>query len=494
MIHRLPRVLVVDDEAAVRKVIVSRLERRKIEVREVDSAISALAIVPHFAPTVIITDLRMPEMDGFEFLSQISQISQIKNIPVIVMTGHGDKESAIRSVELGAFGFFEKPFDLDSLEVSIKRANESFYLHAEKNALLKKLDELCHFQNREIENLNRSKESAFIGKSKLIEELRKTLNQLSKKPNATVFIGGETGTGKEVAARELHLMTHESLSSIEAPFVALNCSAIPPDLLESELYGHEKGSFTGATAQRIGLAEATRDGTLFLDEIGDMDLRHQAKLLRLVQERKFRKVGSSKEIDFRGRIVAATHRNLLKMSQQNLFREDLYYRLSVVSVELPPLRKRGSDILLLAEYLCSKHGVKGVSPERVAEILSYSWPGNIRELNNWIERASILSKIDSDNRVNDALPRQESFQSELESAKSHLGNFENHDFSDIKTKRTQLLDEFDRNVIEKALDECEGNLSKTALMIGLDRKNLARRMRELSIEAFSHSKIRKRAA
>jgi DNA-binding NtrC family response regulator len=426
----------------------------------------------------------MPEMDGFEF------IKHVREVPVLIITGHGDKESAIRAVDSGAFGFFEKPFDLDSLEVNIKRAHEKFHLLRERADLLRKLDRLCQFQNREIENFNRNRDSQFVGTSPQIEEVRFVFNQLAKKPLATVLIGGETGTGKEVAARELHMFTHGSLSSQSAPFVALNCSAIPPDLLESELYGHEKGSFSGATSSRIGLAEAAREGTLFLDEIGDMDLRHQAKLLRLVQERRFRRVGSNSEIDFKGRIVAATHRDLKALSKQNLFREDLYFRLSVVSVEMAPLRKRGSDIMLLAVGLCERHGLKGVAPERVAELLCYSWPGNIRELNNWIERATILGKYDESLLVTDPVPTGTGAEKDVAGSEV-LATLQ---VQDIKAERGRILDDFDRMVIERALFDASGNLSRAAQAIGLDRKNFARRMKELSVEPWAPARPKKKAA
>lgn len=499
MSTRVMRVLVVDDEASVRAVIVSRLERRKVAVKEVDSAVKALLEMKDFEPTVIVTDLRMPQMDGFELLQRA------KGVPVVIITGHGDKESAIRAVELGAFGFFEKPFDLDALEVTLKRANETYYLEKEKAELLKRLDQLCHFQGREIENLNRVYDSQFIGQCAAIEEVRQIFKQLARKPLATTLLGGETGTGKEVAARELHLLTHGSLSAQGAPFVALNCSAIPPDLLESELYGHEKGSFSGAVSQRVGLAEAAREGTLFLDEIGDMDPRHQAKLLRLVQERKFRRVGSNAELDFKGRIIAATHKDLKKLSKQNLFREDLFYRLSVVMVDLVPLRKRGSDVLLLAESLCQKHGLRGISPERVAELLSYKWPGNIRELNNWIERAAILGKHDEKLYLTERMPSDDGDAdavanvglhtgSESAAADSRSGDVASSTTQDIKAQRSEMLDNFDRAVIEKALTESDGNLSRAAQNIGLDRKNLARRMKELSIESFTPTRSRKKAA
>jgi DNA-binding NtrC family response regulator len=396
-------------------------------------------------------------------------------VPTILITGHGDKESAIRAVEAGAFAFFEKPFDLVALEFTVVRGAERHVLEAERRDLLAKLERLCKLQSRELEVLNSKESSPFIGESAAIDETKSLLARLSKKPLAPLLILGETGTGKEVVARELHRLTHGE--SNRAPFLALNCAAIPTELLESELYGHEKGSFSGAQTTRIGLAEAARDGTLFLDEIGDMDPRHQAKLLRLLQERKFRRVGSNNEIDFTGRIVAATHRDLKKFAETERFREDLYYRLSVISVVLPPLRERGTDIQLLAEKLCTKHGLRGLAPERWAEIVTYRWPGNIRELNNWIERAAILGLHDDEGLLTAPMPGV----SEATAAVTDRPTLSFSEGLSIKQLREQLMDEYDRRWIEQALDKNRGNISAAAKALGLDRKNLAKRMKDLGL-------------
>lgn len=462
------KVLVIDDEATIRDLLKGRLERKGYVVSVAVNGSEAIALQETFQPHVVISDIRMPGLDGFEVLKAMK-------VPTLLITGHGDKESAIQAVEAGAFGFFEKPFDLDALEVSVRRAAEKERLESEKAKLLEQLDRLCKYQNRELELLDAKVSGNFIGEHPQILEIKEILKRLALKPFASLLIGGESGTGKEVIARELHRLSHSESHRI--PFMALNCAAIPTELFESELYGHEKGSFSGAHQNRIGLAEACREGTLFLDEIGDMDPRHQAKLLRLLQERSFRRVGSNQEIPFKGRIVSATHRDLKKRSAEGSFREDLYYRLSMLQCVLPPLRERGEDVHRIAEALCQKHGLAGLSPERLAEIRGYNWPGNIRELNNWIERASILGDFDAQKRVTAPVPRVDN------DGTTPLLNFvPTATGKNLKELRAELLANGDRRWIEDALAQCQGNISAASRQLGLDRKNLAKRMRELGLD------------
>ncbi|MEO5667095.1 MAG: sigma-54 dependent transcriptional regulator, partial [Bdellovibrionota bacterium] len=300
------------------------------------------------------------------------------------------------------------------------------------------------------------------------------LEQLAKKPHSTLLIQGETGTGKEVLAQELHHLTYTDADKV--PFMALNCATVPQELFESELFGHEKGSFSGALASRIGLAEAVQTGTLFLDEIGDMAPQHQTKLLRFLQERRFRRVGSNKEIPFRGRIVAASHKNLQELVKKNLFREDLYYRLNIITLELPPLRERTTDLEALSRHIAGRFDLHGV---RDADRLGYyPWPGNIRELHNWIERASILEEYDDMRMIVAALP---------EIGGSRPVSVVKPDTSfDVKTAsladmKQQILDHFESQWIAKALDKHHGNISAAARELDIDRKNLARRMKELNL-------------
>ncbi|NCN41573.1 sigma-54-dependent Fis family transcriptional regulator [bacterium] len=459
------RVLIVDDDPTVRKVLVSRLERRGYNVQTADSAEEALKINEDFQCEVLVSDLRMPGLSGFELIEKIPA-------PAIIITGHGDKESAIKAVEAGAFSFFEKPFDLDSISIAVQRAGEKHHLLDERERLLKRLNKLCKLQDREIESLKGSEagETLLIGSSKGIKSIRQILAQLSKKPKAPLLIQGESGSGKEVVAKELHRLTF--LESHDAPFLALNCATVPQDLLESELFGHEKGSFSGAHQQRIGLAEAVRSGTLLLDEIGDMAPEHQTKILRFLQERKFKRVGSNHEIAFKGRIIAASHKNLPTLVQEGHFREDLYYRLNIITVEIPPLRERKEDLAELANFLCEKHQLRGIDPK--IDLRQYDWPGNVRELNNWIERASILDQVNDSSKVMSTLPSQ------LEGGAEY-----NDELSQIKSlheKRQTLLDRHEKLWIIKALEENDGKVAPTARMLGIDRKNLSRRMQELGID------------
>lgn len=468
------RVLVVDDEPDIRLLLETRLKRKGYDVRSAASGEEALEVAPAFGAQVLVTDLRMPGIDGFALMTQL-------NIPTLIITGHGDKESAILAVEKGAFAFFEKPFDLDAVEIAVLRAAEKKLLEDDREALLKKLDRLVKLQGREIESLDRSVAPRTLGNSPALADIRRTIERLADKPVAGVLVLGETGTGKEVLAHELHHLTHPNDGKVRTPFLALNCSAIPPDLFESELFGHEKGAFSGASSTRVGLAEAVREGTLFLDEVGELDPRHQAKLLRFLQERTFKRVGANHEIPFQGRVVAATHRNLLEMSADGRFREDLYYRLSIVTLTLPPLRERRSDLPQLVETLSKRHGLKGVHQDRLNTLLSYPWPGNVRELANWLERAAILGLHDKDGFVTADLTPSKPYVVAKSDAAAGPASPSLDGISDLKTLRNRMLDEYDRLWIERALDQASGNVSAAAKALGIDRKNLTRRIKELSL-------------
>jgi len=420
----------------------------------------------------------MPEMNGFEVIRHF-------DVPAIIITGHGDKESAIQAVEAGAFAFFEKPFDLDAIEVSVQRAGERFHLLREREMLLRKLNRLCKLQDRELESLRPlqfHEGSKLIGESRLIKKIYSTLKQLARKPRSPLLIQGETGTGKEVVAQELHSLTYPEAD--KTPFLALNCATVPQELFESELFGHEKGSFSGALVQRIGLAEAVQNGTLFLDEIGDMAPQHQTKLLRFLQERKFRRVGSNKEIAFKGRIIAASHKNLEDLVANNKFREDLLYRLNMITVVLPPLRDRREDIELLANHISSRFNLEGVrDPERLR---FYDWPGNVRELHNWIERASILDLYDDEGLIHASLPH---FGKEVDSKSNDASSGSKKNESRLQLvsntlveRRQEVLDHFETEWIQEALDKHSGNISAAARELGIDRKNLTRRIKDLGLK------------
>ncbi len=467
------RVLIVDDDPTVRKVLVSRLERRGHNVMTADSGEEALKLNDDFQCEVLVSDLRMPGMNGFDLIDKI-------HAPAIIITGHGDKESAIKAVEAGAFSFFEKPFDLDSIGFAVQRAGEKHHLVQDRERLLRRLNKLCKLQNREIESLNEHSfsDSLLIGSSMGMQKIRQMLQQLAKKPKAPLLIQGESGSGKEVVAKELHRLTYNDGKS--APFLALNCATVPRELLESELFGHEKGSFSGAHQQRVGLAEAVRTGTLFLDEIGDMSPEHQTKILRFLQERNFRRVGSNSEISFKGRIIAASHKNLPQLVKDGAFREDLYYRLNIVTIEIPPLRERKEDLGELAKFLCKIHQLQGIAPQ--LNLGSYDWPGNVRELNNWIERAAILDLVDSENFVRSELPSSNGNMADSITLADQLIDGTLHD------RRKMLLDRHEKLWILKALEDNDFKVAPTARMLGIDRKNLSRRIQELGIDPDAHKK------
>lgn len=462
------KILIVDDDPSVQKVIQSRLERKGHEVHCASQGDEAIGLAATHEFEVVVSDIRMPGLDGFAVLAQLKA-------PTILVTGHGDKESAIKAVSAGAFAFFEKPFDLDALEVAVYRAGERYRLTQERDDLLKKLSRLCKLQGRELESFRSENKTRLIGSAPGIEKIKGILVHLSQKPQASLLILGETGTGKEMVAQELHHLTYKNSS--ETPFLALNCATVPSELFESELFGHEKGAFSGAHANRLGLAEAVREGTLFLDEIGEMDPRHQAKLLRFLQDRKFRRVGSNKEMNFRGRVVTATHRDLKKWAENGSFREDLFYRLNIVSVELPTLRDRGPDIQELAVAISAKHGLKGFKDWKA--LYTYRWPGNVRELANWIERAAILNLHDADGWITEyPTPSGEPAKNSPLAQHPTEPNFQ----GDLKEMRQDLLDHYDRIWIETSLKKHGGNVSQSAEELGLDRKNLTRRMKELAID------------
>jgi DNA-binding NtrC family response regulator len=478
------KILVVDDDSAIQRLLESRLSRKGHAVVTAESVPSAREKIKQqdHPFDVVITDLRMPGESGFEILT-------LTRVPVIIMTGHGDKESAILAVEKGAFGFLEKPFDLDALEFHIQRAVEKTRLEIERNGLLEELGRICRLQSREIEAIA---ERTMKNKTRGDKSLGELIQKLSKKSTSTVLILGESGTGKEVLAREIHHETHPTQKASDsydrAPFVAINCSAIPVDLLESEIFGHEKGAFSGAHNTKVGLAEVAREGTLFLDEIGDMDIRHQAKVLRLLQERIFRRVGGTRDLSFQGRIIAATHRHLETRIGEGLFREDLFYRLSIVTLTCPPLRLRGEQIFEIADNICKKFGLRGIAPERLAELKTYHWPGNIRELHNWIERAAILTQVDEEGWVNAEVPGLGAASSYRDTKVSLQQDYVLKSGETIKEARNRVLDQLDKVLIQQSLLKTKGNLSEAARLIGLDRKNLSRRIAELGLKSSTSPK------
>ncbi len=367
-------ILVIDDEKSIRNTLKDILEHESYNVELAENGIQALQIIKDKSIDAVLCDIKMPQIDGMEVLTQIMEINS--SLPTIMITGHGDIETAVEAIKKGAFDFLQKPLDLNRTLVSIRNALDKKNLVSETKKLRKQL-----YSKYEM-----------IGNSKGIQQVREMINKIAS-TDARVLITGENGTGKELVA---HLIHEKSLRAI-GPFVEVNCAAIPTELIESELFGHEKGSFTSAIKQRIGKFEQANGGTLFLDEIGDMSHAAQAKVLRALQEYKITRVGGEKDIPINVRIIAATNKNLNQEIDKNNFREDLYHRLSVIVIHVPSLNERKEDIPELINYfinkICCEYAIpiKKITTEAIKKLQEYNYRGNIRELHNIVERLIILS-------------------------------------------------------------------------------------------------------
>lgn len=374
------RILVIDDEAAIRRILKEILEHEQYQVDTAESAVEALPLVKENEYDAILCDIKMPQMDGIEFLEVARQIT---DAPIIMISGHGTIDTAVEAIKKGAFDYIAKPPELNRLLITLRNALDKSKLMTETKALKKVV-------NRKYQ---------MIGSSAPMNEIHNIIEKVAP-TNARVLIEGENGTGKELVARQLHELSNRSY----APFVEVNCAAIPSELIESQLFGHEKGSFTSAIKMKKGDFELANNGTLFLDEIGDMSLSAQAKVLRALQENKITRVGGESEINVNVRIIAATNKNLKEEIQKGNFREDLYHRLSVIIINVPPLRDRLDDIPELIGYfvenISNEMGKQApnFTQDAIEELQRYRWTGNIRELHNVIERLVILcgNEIDGD--------------------------------------------------------------------------------------------------
>ena len=367
------KILVVDDEKSIRNTLRDILGYENYEVSDADSGITALEMLKQSEFDVILLDIKMPQMDGTEVLDKIMKNSS--DIPVIMISGHGNIETAVEAIKKGAFDYIAKPLDLNRLLVTIRNALDKSRLLSETKFLKKKV----------------SKKYEMIGESQAMKDIYEMIDRVAP-THARVLITGDNGTGKELVARQLHEKSQRS----KGPFVEVNCAAIPSELIESNLFGHEKGSFTSAIKQRKGDFELASSGTLFLDEIGDMSLSAQAKVLRALQENKIMRVGGEKDIPVDVRVIAATNKNLTEEIAAGRFREDLYHRLSVIIIHVPPLHERKDDIPLLANYfmeeICAEQGKPMIffTDDALEELMKMKWTGNIRELRNVVERLTIL--------------------------------------------------------------------------------------------------------
>lgn len=369
----MPNILVIDDEKSIRNSLKEVLEYEKHTVDLAMEGMEGLELFNNNSYDVVLCDIKMPKMDGIEVLEKIFEVST--EIPVIMISGHGNIDTAVEAIKKGAFDFIEKPLDLNRLLITIRNAMDKSTLITETKVLKRKV----------------SKTYEMVGESKAILQVKEMIERVAP-TDARVLITGKNGTGKELVARWLHEKSNRSTQ----PFVEVNCAAIPSELIESELFGHEKGSFTSAIKQRKGKFEQANGGTLFLDEIGDMSLSAQAKVLRALQENRITRVGSDKDINVDVRIIAATNKNIKIEIDNNRFREDLYHRISVILIDIPGLDERKEDIPLLAEYfnqiICDEHGMspKIIKEDAIRELQKISWTGNIREFRNVLERLIIL--------------------------------------------------------------------------------------------------------
>ncbi|MBA7662378.1 Regulatory protein AtoC [subsurface metagenome] len=440
------KLLVVDDEAAIRESLCDWLSDVGYEVLTAENGPQALEIIEREKLGIVITDLVMPGMDGIELMKTAKNI--LPNIEVIIITAYGSIPTAISAMREGAYDYIEKPFCPERAELLIEKLVERQKLVEENLSLHQKLEEHYRFEN-------------IITKSPKMQQVIEVIKIVAKS-NATVLIIGDSGTGKELVARAIHSQSHRR----SRPFVAISCTALAESLLESELFGHEKGSFTGAYTQKKGKFEAANRGSLFLDEIGEMSANIQVHLLRVLEEKEFTRVGGNELIKVDVRIISATNKDMKKAIASGEFREDLYYRLNVVSIELPPLRERREDIPLLAQHFLKKFTIEnqkeitGFSPEATDFLLKYEWPGNVRELENTIERAVILSQ-------NPSIKMADMSQENMPLARS--------------TPVRGNLKEIEKNYILETLTQSQGNYRKTARLLGISRMTLYNKVRTYGI-------------
>ena len=451
-------ILVVDDEESIRASLAGILEDEGFRTISAVDGIAALSLLEKEMPDLVLLDIWMPRLDGLETLQKMKAI--YPGLLVIMMSGHGTIETAVRSTKLGAYDFIEKPLSLEKVLVSVKNALGMNRLQ-EENASLRGM----MLQDHEM-----------IGSSLPMNQLRDQI-RLVAPTSASVLITGENGTGKELVARSIHYYSQRR----DKPLMAINCAAIPEELIESELFGHERGAFTGAIAQKKGKFDLSDGGTIFLDEIGDMSLKTQAKVLRILQERRFERVGGTRTIEVDVRIIAATNKVLEDEIKFGRFREDLYYRLNVVPFKVPSLRERKDDIPLLIEHFlvtfCQREGGprKVIVPEAVALMKEYDWPGNVRELKNIVERMVIMTP--GGTITANQLPV---YFLSGESARTSGGS-KMEGVLERSTLR-EAREEFEKEFILQKLEENDWNISKTAEAIELERSNLHRKIKSYGID------------
>ena len=459
-------ILIIDDEESIRFSLCGILEDEGYNVLEAGSGEDGLELLGKSNVDLVFLDIWLPGMDGHQVLEQLR--ANYPHIPVLMISGHATIDHAVSAIKNGAHDFIEKPLSLEKVLISVARALEFKDLRRENQAL----------------RSNHQKDNDLLGESQVISDLRNSMDKVAPL-DTWVLITGENGTGKEIAARYIHAHSHRAAK----PLVAVNCAAIPEELIESELFGHEKGAFTGAEGAKPGKFELAHQGTLFLDEIGDMSMKTQAKILRILQEQQFERVGGSKTIHVDVRVIAATNKNLEEAIRRAEFREDLYYRLRVFPLHMPPLRERGGDILIMLDYFNQRfqkdYGLKAMQfdPGARETLLRYRWPGNVRELRNFVERMLIMHNGQTLSRGQlpteitgcppcASCPAEDATAAEGTALPASL--MLDNDFKAARAK-------FEESYLEAKLKEFDGNISKLAEAIGMERSYLSRKLKSMGI-------------
>jgi two-component system nitrogen regulation response regulator NtrX len=447
-----PTILVVDDETTISQSLSGILSDEGYETLTASNGYEALKLIESEAPDLVLLDIWMPGMDGIETLKEIKRTNPF--LQVIIISGHGTIETAVKATKLGAYDFIEKPLSIEKVIVTINNA--------------------LNFRRLEEENLFLRKKTldkhSITGDSPSIQAMKKQIATAAP-TDAWILITGENGTGKELVARTIHQMSNRA----DKPLIDVNCTAIPDEMIDSELFGHEKGAFAGATARKRGKFELADKGAIFLDDIGDMSLKTQTKILRILQEQKFERVGGARTLRVDVRVLAASNKNLEQEIHKGTFREDLYYRLNVIPIEVPPLRKRTEDIPLLTETFLkvfareSDWGQKTMTPQAMEKLKAYPWPGNVRELKNLVERLAIMTQ--SDVIAEDDIPLL------YRSQKARTPNGDLFEGDSLKEAKR----EFEKAYIQQKLAENNNSVSQTAESIGIERSQLHKKMKSFGL-------------
>ncbi|WKZ18192.1 MAG: sigma-54 dependent transcriptional regulator [Candidatus Jettenia sp. CY-1] len=455
---RKKKILVVEDDEYVLGSIRILLNKEGYEVNTALNGLEALNLYRRESYDLVIADLKMPQMDGIELLKQLK--FEFSDVSLIMMTAYGSIRTAVEAMKMGAYDYVTKPVSAEEIRLVIQRAFERQNLITEIKTLRKELEERFSLDN-------------IIGKSYAMQRVYDLILQVAN-TDATVLITGETGTGKELVAHAIH---HNSKRK-NRPFVVINCSALPESLLESELFGHEEGAFTGATKQRVGKFEFADTGTVFFDEMGNLPLSMQTKLLRLLQEKSFERIGGNQTIKVDVRVLAATNKDLNKLSEEGCFRKDLYYRLNVIPIQLPSLKERREDIPLLITHFIEKYNkvfkkeIKSISQNALNIMMSYGWPGNVRELENLVERALIMAKDHIISEIELPVSNQKQMRERLEDIDTN---------QIIDTSLEDFLAHCENKYITRLLKQCKGRIDSSAKISGIDVKTLYRKMKKYNI-------------